>query len=148
MDHKGQKVPAMTVLFNIHQVVQRTMLRKRHGIEGVDCNGTVHRFLEGEDPLYFSTKLIDVRCSPVYFANVLQFPQTARVYRHPNTEEREEGDVKWLQNLSTVTFTEVTDSQHLVVRKLSDCGDDLGPTFTVPCHADLKVMLHIAPCYI
>ena len=139
VDHKGQKVPARTILFNIHKLTQWVRLRKRRGIEGVDCSGTVHQFLEGEDPLYFSTKLIDVKCIPFYFANVLQVPQTARVY---HTEEGEGGDLNSLQNLSTITIAEVSKGQHLVMRKLSDSGDGLGPVFTVPLDADLKVMLH------
>ena len=108
----------------------------RRGIEGVDSSGTVHRFLEGEDPLYFSTKLYDVKCSPMFFAKVLQLPQTARVYLHPKTDE-EERDL--LQNLSTVTITDVINGHDLVVRKLSDNGEELGPTFTIPWNADLKV---------
>ena len=108
----------------------------------MDCSGLVHRFLEGEDPLHFSTKLFDTRCSPVYFANVLNFPQTARVYLHPSTDrEEEEEEAKLLPNLSTATITEVTHDHHLVVRKLSDDGNQLGPTFTVPLNACLKVVL-------
>ena len=109
----------------------------------MDCSGLVHRFLEGEDPLHFSTKLFDTRCSPVYFANVLHFPQTARVYLHPSTdrEEEEEEEAKLLPNLSTATITEVSHDHHLVVRKLSDDGNQLGPTFTVPLTACLKVVL-------
>ena len=136
LDHYKQKVPAMTILFNIRQVSQRVGLRKRCGIEGVDCIGVAHQFLEGEDSVCFSTKLVDVKCRPMYFSKVLQFPQTARVYLHPNTEEEE---VKSLQNLSTVTITEVSHGHHLVVRKLS--GDSLGPAFTVPWNADLKVYI-------
>ena len=109
----------------------------------MDGSGLVHRFLEGEDPLHFSTKLFDTRCSPVYFANVLHFPQTARVYLHPSTdrEEEEEEEAKLLPNLSTATITEVSHDHHLVVRKLSDDGNQLGPTFTVPLTACLKVVL-------
>ena len=108
----------------------------------MDCNGLVHRFLEGEDPLHFSTKLFDTRCSPVYFANVLHFPQPARVYLHPSTDREEEEEVtKLLPNLSTTTITEVTHGHHLVVRKLSDDGNQLGPTFAVPLNASLKVVL-------
>ena len=142
LDHNRQKVPAKTILFNIRQVSQRVGLRKRRGIEGVDCSGVVHRFLEGEDPLYFSTRLCDVKCIPGYFRKVLQFPQTARVYLNPNTEEEEEEEVNLLQNLSTVTITEVSHGHHLVVRKLSDDGNQLGPAFTVPLTADLKVVLY------
>ena len=139
LDHNRQAVPAKTILFNIRQVSQRVGIRKRCGIEGVDSSGTVHRFLEGEDPLYFSTRLFDVKCIPGYFPKVLQFPQTARVYLNPNTEEEEE-EVNLLQNLSTVTITEVCHGHHLVVRKLSDSGDGLGPTFTVPWDTNLKVV--------
>ena len=139
LDHNGQKVPAKTILFNIHQVSQRVGLRKRCGIEGVDCSGVVHRFLEGEDPVHFSTRLFDVKCIPGYFSKVLQFPQTARVYLHSNTEEEEE--VNLLQNLSSITITEVSHGHHLVVKKLSDGGDSLGPAFTVPWNADLKVYI-------
>ena len=141
LDHNGQKVPAKTILFNIRQVSQRVGLRKRCGIEGVDCSGVVHRFLEGEDPVYFSTKLFDVKCLPMCFKNVLQLPQTARVYLHPNAEEEEE-EVNLLQNLSTVTITEVSHGHHLVVRKLSDDGNHLGPAFAVPLTADLKVVVY------
>ena len=136
MDHKRQQVPTNTILFNIRQVSQRVGLRRKHGIEGVDYSGTVHRFLEGEDPLYFSTKLFDVKCIPLYFTNVLQLPQTARVYLHPNTEEEE---MNSLPNLSTVTITEVGNGHQLVVRKLSSDGDKLGPTFTIPLNTLLKV---------
>ena len=103
---------------------------------------SVCEFLEGDDPLYFSTKLYDVKCPPLCFTRVLQLPQTARVYLHPTTkeeedeeEEEEEEERDSLQNLSTVTVTEVSQEYHLVVRKLSDSRDDLGPTFT-----DLKVV--------
>ena len=140
LDHGRRVVPARTILFNIRQINQRVGLRKRYGIEGVDSSGLVHRFLEGEDPLHFSTKLFDTRCSPVYFANVLNFPQTARVYLHPSTDGEEE-ETKLLPNLSTTTITEVTHDHHLVVRKLSDDGNQLGPTFTVPLNACLKVVL-------
>ena len=135
---------ADTILFNIHEVSQWVRMRKRHGIEGVDQSGTVHCFLEGDDPLYFSTKLIDVKCPPLCFTRVLQLPQTARVYLQPTTkeggEEEEEAERHLLQNLSTVTITDVSQEYHLVVRKLSDSGDDLGPTFTIPLEADLKVL--------
>ena len=107
----------------------------------MDCSGLVHRFLEGEDPLHFSTKLFDTRCSPLYFANVLNFPQTARVYLHPSSDREEEEEAKLLPNFSTATITEVTHDHHLVVRKLSDDGNQLGPTFTVPLNACLKVVL-------
>ena len=140
LDHNKQKVPAKTILFNIRQVSRWVGLHKRCGIEGVDCSGVVHRFLEGEDPVYFSTKLFDVKCLPMYFTNVLQFPQPARVYLHPNTEEEEE--VNLLQNLSTAAITEVSHGHHLVVRKLSADGNHLGPAFTVPLTADLKVVFH------
>ena len=142
-DHNKQKVPADTILFNIRQVSQMVGLRKRHGIEGVGYRGTVHCFLEGDDPLHFSTKLYDVKCPPMCFTRVLQLPQTARVYLHPTTkeeEEEEEEERDSLQNLSTVTITEVSQKYHLVVRKLSDIRDDLGPTFTIPLKADLKVV--------
>ena len=139
LDHNKQKVPAKTILFNIRQVSQRVGLRKRCGIEGVDSSGTIYQFLEGENPLFFSTKLFDTKCSPGYFPKVLQLPQTARVYLHPNTEEEE---VNLLQNLSTVTITEVSHSHHLVLRKLSDDGNHLGPAFTVPSTADLKVVVY------
>ena len=76
-----------------------------------------------------------MKCSPMYFANVLQFPQMARVYLHPKTDKKEDT----LQNLSTVTITNVVDDHDPVVRKLSDNGDKLGPLFTVPWNADLKV---------
>ena len=110
----------------------------------MDGSGLVHRFLEGVDPLHFSTKLFDTRCPPVCFAKVLHFPQTARVYLHPSTdreEEEEEEKAKLLPNLSTATITEVTHDHHLVVRKLSDDGNQLGPTFAVPLNASLKVVL-------
>ena len=112
-------------------------MRKRHGIEGVDQSGTVHCFLEDDDSLYFSTKLYHVKCPPLCFTRVLQLPQTARVYLHPITDE-EEGSS--LQNLSSVTITEVIQEYHLVVRKLSDSRDSLGPAFTIPLTADLKVV--------
>ena len=108
----------------------------KSGIEGVDCSGTVHQFLESEDPLYFSTNLYDVKCIPLYFTEVVQFSQPARVYRHPNTEEGEEEDA--LENLSTITIAEVTRGNRLVVRKLHT-RDQLGPNFTVPLNANLKV---------
>ena len=143
LDHNGQKVPAKTILFNICQVSQWVMLQKRCGIQRGDYRGVVHRFLEGEDPpLYFNTKLFDVKCLPMCFKNVLQLPQTARVYLHPNTDEEEEEEGNLLQNLSTITITEVSHGHHLVVRKLSDDGNHLGPAFTVPLTADLKVVFH------
>ena len=111
-------------------------LRKKQGIAGVDHKGTVHQFLEG-NKLYFSTKLRDVKCIPWNFIEVLQTPQTAVVFLHPNTEEEEEANS--VQNLSIVTITEVTCVPHLVVRKMSDNGDQMGPTFTVPANADLEV---------
>ena len=143
MDQKGQLVPANTILFNICQVSPEVGMRKRHGIEGVDQSGTVHCFLEDDDSLYFSTKLYHVKCPPLCFTRVLQLPQTARVYLHPTTleeEEEEEEERDSLQNLSTVTITEVIQDYHLVVRKLSDSRDSLGPAFTVPLTADLKVV--------
>lgn len=138
LDHNRQKVPANTIIFNIHQVRQRAglRLRSRRGIEGVDHSGTNHRFLEGEDPLYFSTKLFDVKCIPMRFKSVLQLPQTARVYLQLNTEEDER---KLLHNLSTVTITDVIDGHHLVARKLSEGGHELGPIFTIPLNAGLTV---------
>ena len=82
-----------------------------------------------------------MKCSPLCFTKVLQLPQTARVYLHPTTKEEEEEEERdSLQNLSTVTITEVSQEHHLVVRKLSDIGDDLGPTLTIPLKADLKVV--------
>ena len=140
VDHNGQLVPAQTLLFNICEVSQRVRFRRKSGIEGVDCSGTVHQFLEGEDTLFFSTRLHDVKCIPRYFAKVVLFPKTAKVYRHPNTEEGEEADA--LQNLSTITITEVSNGESLIVRKLSDGGDQLGPIFTIPLNADLKVDSH------
>ena len=143
IDHNKKQVPADTILFNIRQVSQRVGLRKKHGIKGVGCSGTVHWFLEDDHPLHFSTKLYDVKCPPLCFTRVLQLPQTARVYLHPTTleeEEEEEEERDSLQNLSTVTITEVIQEHHLVVRKLSDSGDDLEPTFTIPLKADLKVV--------
>ena len=137
-------VPANTIFFNIHEVTQWAGLRKRHGIKGVDESGTVHYFMENEDPLHFSTKLYDVKCPPMCFTSVLQLPQTARVYLHPITEEEE---VSSLQNLSTVTIMEVGQHCHLMVRKLSDGGNDLGPTFTIPLNAALKVV-GITTCHL
>ena len=142
VDHSKKKVPSMTLLFNIRPVSQRVRLRKRSGIEGVDSSGAVHRFLEGEDPLYFSTKLFDVKCSPLCFLKALHLPQAARVYLHTDMEQEDEG-VMSLQNLSTTTITEVSHDHHLVVRKLSEDGNQLGSTFTVPLSADLKVVLCI-----
>ena len=142
VDHSRQKVPPKAILFNIRQVSQRVGLRKRCGIEGVDSSGAVHRFLEGEDPVYFSTRLSDIKCLPVYFPKGLHLPQTARVYLHPSMEQEEDEGVKSLQNLSTVTITEVSPGHHLVVRKLSDDGHQLGPAFTVPLNAELKVRIH------
>ena len=142
-DHNQKLVPADTILFNIRQVSQWVGLRKRHGIEGVGCSGTVHWFLEDDDPLRLSTRQYDVKCPPMCFTRVLQLPQTARVYLHPTTkEEKEEEERDSLQNLSTVTITEVSQEYHLVVRKLSDSGDNLGPAFTIPLKADLKVALN------
>ena len=142
LDHSRQQVPAQTILFNIHEVSQRVGLRKKCGIKGVDCSGAIYQFLEGENPLYFSTRLFDVKCIPGYFSKALQLPQTARVYLNPNTEEEEEEEVKSLQNLSTVTITEVSHGHHLLVRKLSDDGNHLGPAFTVPSTADLEVVVY------
>ena len=106
----------------------------------MDCRGTVHHFLEGEDALQFSTKLFDVKCIPLYFTyariSILQLPQPARIYLHLNTDEEV---MNSLQNLSTVIITEVSNGHHLVVRKLSDSGEDLGPTFTIPLNANLQV---------
>ena len=141
VDHSGQNVLPKTILFNIHQVSQRVGLKKRCGIEGMDCSGAVHRFLEGEDPVYFSTKLCDVKCLPVNFPKGLHFPQTARVYLRSSMEQEEDKGVKSLQNLSTVTITEVFHGHHLVVRKLSDDGHQLGPAFTVPSNVELKVYI-------
>lgn len=147
MDHNKQTVPAQTLLFNIRQISQRVGLRKKSGMEAMDSSGTVHRFLEGEDPLFFSTKLYDVKCSPVYFTNVMKFPQKARVYLHPSTAEEDE----LLLNLSTITINEVTHDQYFVVRMLSDRGDrkkgtlrvdgkDAGsPYFAIPVDADIEV---------
>ena len=139
-DHRGKMVPARTILFNIRQVNMRVRLMLRSGIEGVDYTGVIHRFLDSEDcdRLFFSTKLFDVKCSPMLFTTVLRCPQTARVYLHPDMGQEE---VRSLQNLSYVTITEVSHDYHLVVRKLSDDGKQLGPTFTVPLSADLKVFL-------
>ena len=144
VDHSKKKVPPMTLLFNIRPVSQRVRLRKRSGIEGVDSSGAVHRFLEGEDPLNFSTKLFDVKCSPMRFLKALHLPQTARVYLHPDMVQEEDEGVRSLQNLSTTTITEVSHDHHLVVRKLSEDGNQLGSTFTVPLSADLKVVLCIS----
>ena len=139
-DHKRQQVPADTILFNIRQVTQRVGVKKRQGIKGEEYNGTAHCFLEGEDPLYFSTKLFDVKCIPLYFRSVLQLPQPARVYLHPKAEEEER---KSLQNLSTVTITEISHGHHVVVRKLLHSGEELGPMFTIPGNADLQVVITI-----
>lgn len=146
-DHERQEVPAMTILFNIKicQVEQMIGQGKRQlqGVEGVDHKGTRHQFLEGTR-LYFSTKLFDVKCMPWSFIGVLQTPQTAVVYLQSIAEEEE---VTSVQNLSIVTITEVTCVPHLVVRKMSDSGDQMGPTFTVPANADLEVVLNSIPCY-
>lgn len=148
VDHSKKKVQPMTLLFNIRQISQMVGLRKRCGIEGVDSSGIVHRFLEGEDPLYFSTRLIDVKCSPMSFLKALHLPQAAMIYLHTDMEQEDEG-VRSLQNLSTITITEVSHSNHLVVRKLSDDGNQLGPTFTVPSSADLKVWFaYIVPLHL
>lgn len=112
-------------------------LRKKKGIKGVDHKGTVHQFLEG-NKLYFSTKLSDVKCMPLHFIKVLQTPQTAIVYLHPNAEEEEEANS--VQNLSIITITEVRRVPRLVVRKMSDSGDQLGPILMVPANADLEVV--------
>lgn len=148
VDHSKRQVPAQTLLFNIREVSQRVGLRKRSGMEGVDPSGTVHRFLEGEEPLFFTTKLYDVKCSPVYFANVVQFPQLARVYLHPSTTD--EADL--LPNLSTITINEVRQDQYFVVRTLSDSGDkgkrSGGPErrnsgshyFAIPVEAEIEVV--------
>ena len=135
LDHNRHKVSANTILFNIRQVSQGLGPLKKQGIEGIDSNGIAHKFLEGENSLSFSTRLYDVKSSPMYFAKVLQCPQMARVYLHPKTDKKEDT----LQNLSTVTITDVIDGHDLVVRKLSDNGDKLGPLFTIPWNADLKV---------
>ena len=139
VDHNKQQVPAQTLLFNIREISQRVgqMKKMKSGIEGVDCSGTVHQFLEGKHPLFFSTRLYDVKCIPLYFTEVVQFPQQARVYRHSNTEEGEEEDS--LKNLSTITIAAVTCGKRLVVRKL-DSRDQLGPNFTVPLDANSKVL--------
>ena len=141
VDHSKQQVPAQTLLFNIREISQkvRWMQKMKSGIEGVDSSGTVHQFLEGEDSLFFSTRLHDLKCIPLYFTEVVQFPQQARVYRHSNTEEGEEEDS--LKNLSTITIAEVTRGKRLVVRKLGS-RDQLGPNFTVPLDANLKVFSH------
>ena len=148
LDHasdRGQKVPPKTILFNIQQVSNTSWvgLRRKRGIEGVDCSGAVHRFLEGEGSVYFSTRLFDVKCLPRCFTNVLQLPQTARVYLHSNMDQEEDEGVKSLQNLSTITITEVIHGHHLVVRKLSDEGNQLGPAFTIPLNSELKVYIDI-----
>ena len=143
MDYNGQKVPAKTILLNVHKVSQRVGLQKKCGIEGVNDSGAVLKFLESENPLHFSTRLIDVKCGPKCFtvANMLQFPQTARVYLHLNTEEEEEEEeANLLQNRTTVTIAEPTHDHHLVVRKLCDGRNQLGSVFTVPFNADMKVM--------
>ena len=119
-------------------------MHKRHGIKGVDQSGIVHCFLDGDDPLHFSTRLYDVKCPPLCFTRVLQLPQTARVYLHPTTEEEEANS---LQNLSTVIINEVDDYCHLMVRKLSFGGDDWGPVFKIPFNANLKVFC-ITPCHL
>ena len=143
VDHSKKKVQPNTLLFNIRPVSQRIRLRKRRGIEAVDSSGTVYRFLEGKNPLYFSTKLFDVKCCPMCFLKALHLPQTAMVYLHPDMEQEEDEGVRSLQNLSTTTITEVSHDHLLVVRKLSDDGNQLGPTFTVPLSANLKVVLCI-----
>ena len=142
IDHNKKQVPADTILFNIRQVSQRVGLKKRQGIEGEEYNGTAHCFLEGDDPLHFSTKLFDVKCIPLYFTSVLQFPQRARVYLHPSAEE-EEGELNLLENLSTVTITEISHGHDVVVRKLLHSGDELGPMFTIPGNADLQVVGYV-----
>ena len=141
VDHNRQLVPAQTLLFNIQEISQKVGLMKKikTGIEGVDCFGTIHQFLEGEHPLFFSTRLYDVKCMPLYLTEVVQFSQPARVYRHPNTEEGKEEDA--LQNLSTITIAEVSRGNRIVVRKL-DSREQLGPIFTVPLNANLKVFSH------
>ena len=141
VDHNKWQVPVQTILFNIRKISRKVglMQKVKSGIEGVDCSGTVHQFLEDEDPLFFSTRLYDVKCIPLYFTEVVQFPQQARVYRHSNTEEGEEEDS--LENLSTITIAEVTRGNRLVVRKL-DSRDQLGPNFTVPLDANVKVFSH------
>ena len=142
-DHNGEMIPAKTILFNIRQISQRVglQMKPKSGIEGVDYKGVTHRFLDGGDRdwLFFSTKLFDVKCLPMCLTTVLQCPQTARVYLHTDMEREEDEGVRSLQNLSYVTITEVSHDHHLVVRKLSDDGNQLGPTFTVPLSADLKV---------
>ena len=121
-------------------------MKPRSGIEGVDYKGVTHRFLDGGDcdRLFFSTKLFDIKCLPMCLTTVLRCPQTARIYLRPDMEQEDEG-VRSLQNLSYVTITEVAHDHHLVVRKLSDDGNQLqlGPAFTVPLSADLKVVLCI-----
>ena len=108
----------------------------------MDSSGTVHCFLEGEDPLHFSTKLFDVKCIPLYFSSILQLPQTARVYLHPSAEE-EESEVSSLYNLSTVIITGISHGHNVVVRKLLPSGDELGPMFTVPGNANLQVVGYV-----
>ena len=139
LDHNKQLVQANTLLFNTTWISQRVGLRKKQGIKGVDSSGGVHHFLEGEAPLNFSTKLFDVKCSPMYFANVLQFPQRARVYQHPEMGEGQK--MMSLQHLSTVTITDLSYDQYLVVRKLSDsesCKDSTS-IFIIPVNAPIKV---------
>lgn len=134
LDHNGQRVTANTILFNITKVRHRISIPKKRGIAGVDSRGVVHTFLEGEEQLFFSTQLFDVKCSPVFFKDVLELPQMARAYLHPNTELANS-----LHNLSTVTFTDVSHGHHPIVLYMSDSGDKLGPTFSLPLNADLKV---------
>ena len=148
VNHSKKRVQPTTLLFNIRSVRQMVGLRKRCGIEAVDSSGTVHRFLEGEDPLCFSTRLFDVKCCPMYFLNALRLPQAAMVYLHTDMEQEEDKGVRSLQNLSNHTITEVSHGHHLVVRKLSDDGNQLGPTFTVPLSADLKVCIYIVPLHL
>ena len=112
-------------------------MRKKDGIEGVDQSGIVHCFLESKDRLNFSTRFYDVKCPPICFKKVLQFPQEARIYLYPIMEEEEEENS--LQNLSNVTITDIIDGHDLVVRKVTDSGDKLGSTLTIPWNADLKV---------
>ena len=94
----------------------------------------MHKFYESDHPLYFSTKLFDVKCSPLFFKCVLKLPQMARVYLDANAELASS-----LHNLSTVMFTSFSQGHNLKLRKVSDTGDDLGPAFTIPLNTKLKV---------
>ena len=100
----------------------------------MDHKGVVHKFYESNHRLHFSTKLVDVKCSPLFFARVLKLPQMARVYLDADAELASS-----LHNLSTVMFTSFSQSHNLMVRKVSDTGDDLGLAFTIPLNAELEV---------